>query len=133
MKDVIKELFPPGLPPVAKWRMMHFILGVVMITFMLWTLGAFAMAGFPGFVRADDAQGKGEKVNSQLAMLSQEVKNIKIDQLEQRIYDIRRLQCTANSSDSTRFYTEQITKMHRAYFELTGITLNLPECREVGG
>lgn len=104
-----------------------------MIIFMLWTVGAFAMAGFPGFARADEAQTKEERMNAQLKSLAQEVKDIKIDQLEQRIYDIRRLQCTASSTDSTRFYSDQITKMHRAYFELTGITLSLPECREVGG
>lgn len=132
MKDAMKELFPPEVPPVVKWRFAHFIAAIVFLVFMLWALGAFLIFGFPGFARASDLEEKVETVSTQIASVNQEIKALKTDQLEQRIYDTERLRCSATTSESRRFYQGQVNKMMREYFNLTGIALDLPICAELG-
>lgn len=132
MKDVMRELFPPEIPPVVKWRLAHFLLGVVMLLFMFWALGAFAFFGFPGFARASDQVVKDRTITSQIASVNQEIKAMKVDQLEQRIYDTQRLLCSSSTTDSRRFYSSQVSRMIRDYYNLTNVTFRLPDCDELG-
>jgi hypothetical protein len=133
MKDAMKELFPPDVPPVMKWRFAHFLLGIITMLFMFWAIGAFAFFGFPGFARASDLATKVEIATSQITSINQEIRALKTDQLEQRIYDTERLKCSSVTAESRRYYSGQVSKMIRDYHSITtGIVFNLPTCAELG-
>lgn len=119
--SLMKELFPPDVPPIARWRLAHFALGVIMTVFMMWALGLFAAIGFPGFAKAADIQS-----------VQRDVKEINLSLLEQRIYEAQRLQCSASNAEAQKFYDGQVKKMHREYREASGILLPVPDCRHLG-
>lgn len=77
--------------------------------------------GWKTLARAEDV----EKLRS-------EVKTMQLDALEQRIYDTQRLWCSAPTADSKRFYRGEIARMHRNYFMFTGVTVDVPTCKELG-
>lgn len=92
---------------------------------MAWAYGWLDRFGLgDGFARTADMRG-----------MSSDVQDIKIELLEQRLYDTQRLYCVAietQNVDAERFYDEQVRKLHRQYFVLTRIMLDLPDCKQLG-
>lgn len=122
MKELLKELAPPNLPAVARYRLAVFgtLLGLITSAAASW--GLFAAFGIPGFAYASD-----------LNNLKSDVKSIKMDLLEERIYNAQRLWCGTQTRESKQFYARQISTMHRQYYEQTGgIALQIPTCSEIG-
>lgn len=121
MKDLLKELVPPELPVVARYRLAisGAVLGLMISAGAGW--GLFATFGIPGFAYASD-----------LNNLKSDVRSIKMDLLEERIYNAQRLWCSTETQESKRFYSQQISTMHRQYYAETGITISIPTCAEFG-
>jgi hypothetical protein len=121
MKEVLKELIPPDVPVITRYRIAisSTLLGLLWITAAAW--GIFAALGIPGFAYASD-----------VIKLRADVNSIKLDLLEERIYNAKRLWCATGTMESKRFYQQQITSMHRDYYQQTGIAINIPTCSEIG-
>jgi len=113
MKEVLEELLPPGLPRIARYRLAVFLVLVFLIISTGYAWQTFARA-------------------SEVEKLRTEVRSIQLDLLEQRIYDTQRLWCATNTPESRRFYSKQISEMHRNYYIFTGIQVNVPTCDQLG-
>lgn len=118
MSKIIEELFPPGIPEVARWRLVVAGSIVVLGLQAAAAYGAFAWAGIPGFA---SKAGFDE---------------LKITLLEERIYDTKRLWCQVSQEqgrgESRRFYSGELSRMHLRYYKLTGVRMDVPTCEEVG-
>ena len=115
MKELIQELVPPDLPPVARWRIAVFLVCSVCILFMAWSISPW------GFVLAEDFQ----KVTST-------VKEVRVAQVEQYLFDAKESECSSIASGSNRareFFSRRILTLNREYFILTGIPMDIPPCQ----
>lgn len=122
MKEMLKELAPPDLPALTRYRLVisGTVLGLLVSAGASW--GLFGLFGIPGFAYASDVDD-----------LKLDVGSIKIDLLEERMYTARRLWCGTKTQESRQFYNRQISAMHRQYFKWTGgISVDLPTCKELG-
>lgn len=108
MRDAIKELFPPGIPAIHRWRLV--IAGVCAVALAHAAL-AFGLIG-DGFARNSD------------------VADIKRELLEQQLFDSRLKQCQL-PIEQRRFYTPRIQDLMRRYREATGVEYRLPPCDEL--
>jgi hypothetical protein len=118
MSKLLENLLPPDTPPVAKWRLViaGCILALVIQAAAAW--GMFSWAGVPGFV------------------LKSSFEEMMLISMEERIYNTKRLWCTASKDDSRgesrRFYAGELNRMHLKYYRFTGIRMDIPTCDEVG-
>lgn len=131
MKDLLRELLPPGLPPLVRWRVLLFI-SIVWLSVMAWGgYGALQWVGFPGFAMSSELHAQVQSITQEMSSMKAEVTGIKTGLLEQRIYDAQRLYCSTNTPEARRFYAGQVASMHREYFVVTGVSINIPTCKEV--
>lgn len=126
IKEAVKELLPPGMPKALRWRLSIFAVCLLFLFHILYACGWLARFGFgEGFATAADFKS-----------LSQEVKDIKVDLLEQRIYEAQKLRCESQKSQNyvaLQFYINQVNKMHREYaIAMKGVLLQVPTCQELG-
>lgn len=95
---------------------------VTLVTFQtLYLFGALAVVGFPApFAKA-----------AEFASMSAEVTDIKVQLLEQRLFDIRLRQCKAETSESRQYYYTQLVEKMNDYYHMTGRSYMPPSCAEV--
>lgn len=86
---------------------------------VIWACGGFERLGLGGFAYAGDVD-----------KLRGEVMSIKVELVEQRIFESRVRQCESDSGAS-RFYRGQLQELMRKYRELTGSDYELPACDEL--
>lgn len=82
--------------------------------------GWMAWAGMPGFAYASD-----------VTSVRNDVSSIKVELLEQRIFDTRLRQCESTSAEPRTFYREKLQELMRKYRELTAADYRLPGCEEL--
>lgn len=115
MKDVIQELIPPDLPPVARWRIAVFIMCSVSLLFMAWSVSPW------GFVLAEDFN-----------KVTVTVKEVRLAQIEQYLFDAKESECEATASgslDARRFFSKRVLTLNREYSMMTGIQMDIPPCQ----
>jgi hypothetical protein len=120
MKDVLQQLFPPGVKPVQRWRLSMFAFAVVVIVHILWACGwlsAFNMGA--GFAYASDVKEA-----------TAQVSGIKVDLLEQALFDTRVRHCKAPHESKT-FYAEKLQQLLIKYRKAAGNDYRIPECDEL--
>lgn len=136
MLDIIKLLFPPDTPAIARWRIMMFAFAVMVIVHIMWACGMFKEWGVIGFARADETDKKLSPVVAEVRALKGEVRALKEDQLETSLYEALRLRCQAQSlgkQEMIQFYSKQVRGIHQNYFVVTnGVSIIVPTCAEVG-
>ena len=137
VKDVLLELLPPDIPRLVRWRL-TIALAIAMLFFhVAWACGL--VPGVPGFARADEVDEKiGEKLKplyeqvgqiaKQQADTDEVVKEIRADQLAQRIRELQALRCTnGNRHDNERIDSE-IESAQRPYRKLMGERYPVARC-----
>lgn len=117
--SMLKALFEFFIPPVnddpeshRRWRI---ALGFAVFCLSCATLvsyGIFSPFGHQGFAYSTD------------------VKSIKVELLEQRIFDARLRQCSATSQESRQFYAGKVQELLSKFRETEG-QYRLPSCEEV--
>jgi hypothetical protein len=116
MLKALFEFFIPSLNqnPETKrrWRISIGFAVFCLSTATLHSYGIFSPFGHQGFAYAAD------------------VKSIKVELLEQRIFDARLRQCSATSQESRQFYAEKVQELLRKFRETEG-QYRLPSCEEV--
>jgi hypothetical protein len=94
---------------------------ISLTTVILYIMGAFAGWGFIApFASAAE-------VNT----LKTDVTIIKIQLLEQELFDVRLRQCKAESSESRQYYYNRLQEKMNVYFHITGRNYLPPECKEI--
>lgn len=117
--SMLKALFEFFIPPLdqdpearRRWSIAIGFAVFCLSTATLHSYGIFSPFGRQGFAYAAD------------------VKSIKIELLEQRIFDARLLHCNANTAESRRFYAAKVQELLSKFRETEG-QYRLPACEEV--
>lgn len=113
MKEGLKELFPPGVSPVTRWRLaMAGALSGCLI-FMGWALSpaGFALAGEMKSLRFD-------------------VNDIKLSIVEQQLFDAKETECTSTSATSAKYFAQRVLALQREYHQLAGFPIAIPPCKD---
>jgi hypothetical protein len=111
MKDVLKEIIPPDLGPIARWRLAIFICSSVSILFMCWAVSPI------GFALAEDV----EKTNSM-------VKEVRLAQMEQYLFDAKETECSSDNAEARRFFAKRVLTLSREYSTMAGMKMDIPPC-----
>lgn len=123
MKDAIKELFPPGVPPVLKWRLAMFAIVVLFLFHIAWACGWLSSFGVgSGFATASE-------LDSRVTAVEDNVKDIKLSLIEQSLYDAKESECTATDPQARRFFASRVQTLSREYQILAKMIFNIPPCR----
>lgn len=93
---------------------------IAVTTWMTWCVGGLSFAGLMGPVSATEFNA-----------VKADVTGIKLQLLEQNLFDIRLRQCKAETSESRQFYYERLQEKMNAYFEITGRNWHAPDCKEI--
>ena len=121
VKDAIKEIFPPDVPPVTRWRLAMFLAMVGFLFHVLWACSL--LPGFSGFALAADFE-----------QMNKDVTQIRLQLLTNQIFETRIRQCqaiTTDNYDARRFWTEKLIELQRQHILLTGQTYPMPACGEL--
>lgn len=117
--SMLKALFEFFIPPLnqdpettRRWKIAigFAVLCLSIATLVSW--GIFQPFGHQGFAYSTD------------------VKSIKVELLEQRIFDARLRQCSATSQESRQFYAAKVQELLSKFRETEG-QYRLPSCEEV--
>lgn len=123
MKDAIKELFPPEVPPVLKWRLAMFAVCVLFLFHIAWACGWLGNLGIgAGFATASE-------LDSRATAVEENVKDIKLTLIEQGIFDAKESECTATDPQARRFFASRVQTLSREYQILSRVIFNIPPCR----
>jgi hypothetical protein len=98
---------------VVGWR-------ALLVVHIAFACGWLAWTGISGFAYASDVQN-----------VSDDVSAIKVELLEQRIFETRLRQCQSESAEPRTFYREKLQELLRKYRELMAADYALPGCREL--
>jgi hypothetical protein len=89
---------------------------------MMWVTGAFAFMGMGTSPYASAGEVK---------ELRTDVTSIKVQLLEQSLFDVRLRQCKAETIESKQYYYERLQEKMNLYFHLTDRNWNPPDCKEI--
>lgn len=92
----------------------------LLIFYLLWGTGMLVPIGLTGFAWAGDLREVDEKVSE-----------IQSELLEQRIFETRVSQCTADSRETRQFYTRKLSELLSRYALSHKRSYRLPECVEI--
>jgi hypothetical protein len=121
VKEALRELIPPGIPPVARWRLMMFAAMVAVAVHITWACGL--LPGLPGFAMAAD-----------VSQIGRDVTNLREQILTGQIFETRIRQCKAvfeGNSDAKHFWSEKLGELQLEYVRLTGQPYPIPQCSEL--
>lgn len=117
--SMLKALFEFFIPPLnqdpetrRRWSIAVGFAVFCLSWTTLFSYGIFSPLGHPGFAYSAD------------------VKSIKVELLEQRIFDARLRQCSAASQESRQFYAAKVQELLSKFRETEG-QYRLPSCDEV--
>lgn len=115
LKAIFEFFIPPRDDDPESHRRWRIALGFAVFCLSCATLvsyGIFSPFGHQGFAYSTD------------------VKSIKVELLEQRIFDARLRQCSASSQESRQFYAAKVQELLSKFRETEG-QYRLPSCEEV--
>lgn len=113
MREVLKELLPPDVPPVVRWRLAVACVCAGMLFFMGWAISPW------GFARAGDMNN-----------IQSDINDVKISQLEQALFSAKDSECTSPDPVARSFFRQRVLSLSRDYFRITGISANIPPCKD---
>lgn len=135
MNKIVEELLPPDLPRVTRYRLAVTVSILVLMILSLIGFVGLPFLGLTRFARAGELDEHTKDVTILIESIERKLKDIRIDLLEQRMYDAKKESCqfkTPDTSQALRFYSRQIAVMHREYYETTKRNFQIPTCEEVG-
>lgn len=113
MREALKELLPPDVPPVLRWRLVVAAVCAGMILFMVWAVSPW------GFASASDMNN-----------IRGDINDVKISQLEQALFAAKDSECTSPDPVARSFFRTRVLTLSREYFRITGISANIPPCKD---
>jgi hypothetical protein len=124
LKSVLSSLFPPGVPAVARWRLAMFAAVLMLLVHVAWACGWLSRLGLgDGFAYASD-----------VVKVRDDVSSVKVELLEQQIWDTRVRQCELvnkeGNDSAASAYGQRVTQLLSKYQALTGRTYPVLSCRE---
>lgn len=129
MSDVIKSLLPPENDPVKRWRLVVAASVIVLGLAVVAGFGAFSGVGFGGFARASDLDARVSETSKELAGVKRDVKGVKLQLLEQSVFDAKESECRSTDLNSRRFFSQRVLELARVYYEVSeGMALGIPPC-----
>ncbi len=117
---VLDEMLTDGIKKEHTPSIAAFFWRIVLIVFVSWSLGSFGGMGFDGFARAGEVR-----------QVTADLRNIRIEQIEARLFETRIKQCAATTDDARQFYREKIQGLLKLYADLTGHLYEIPKCDEL--
>lgn len=95
---------------------------------MAWVCGWIGLTGLEApFARASDLK----VTETQLVLITAQLRQDRIDRLDQVIQTLRGLQCrTVSDSPARQNYTDRLNDLFRKYVELAGVEPHVPRCDE---
>lgn len=124
MRDVVELIFPPGIPAIARWRLAMAACMGMLFLHAGWASGLMTRLGIgSGFAVADDLKEIGDQVG-----------DIKLQLLEQDIFNARLHQCTAvkeSNREARQYWTQRLAELLQDYIKRTGVQYQLPTCEEL--
>lgn len=111
MKDAIKEIFPPDVPPLVRWRLAIFSTCCSMLVFMSWALSPW------GFALAQEMNKMRDNVDE-----------MRLSQIEQQVYDVKQMECVSTDLVTERFFANRVMELNRKYRALTRTDVRIPPC-----
>lgn len=120
--DVARELFPPGVPTILRWRLAMFLLSIVMLFHVAWACGWLLYLGLGnGFAKAEEVQSLKSDINA-----------LRTVALEQNMFDMHIKRCAAAPGSPIKiFLAEKIQTLQAEYVQVTGRYYVLPSCSEL--
>jgi hypothetical protein len=112
MREAFKDLLPPGMTPVLRWRL---TIAAVCASFM----------GFIGYAESPAGFASAPAFNN----LRADVTDIKISLIEQQLFDAKESECTSSSPSSASFFSLRVIALSREYFKLAGTPIIIPPCK----
>lgn len=122
LRDVAKEIFPPGVPAILRWRLAMFAVVMLMLFHIAWACGWLAYAGLgDGFAHAAEVN----KVQGDISTLRESI-------LEQQLFDMHIKRCASPDGSEIRTYlAEKIQTKQKEYRRITGAIYDLPGCDQL--
>lgn len=122
MRDLITAVLPPksgDFDAQSRWQWAVFMKLWLLILFAVWALDL--IPGFRGLARASEVQA-----------LSAQLEVDRIERIETSLFELRVKQCAPDIPVALRqAYGEQLSKLLRAYHDITGGAYNLLSCSEI--
>lgn len=112
LKEAFKELFPPGVPPLLRWRLAIAGMNCLFLMFMGWSVSPY------GFALGADQE-----------KLRESIVDIRVNMLEQTLFSAKDSECTSTDPAAKRFFQLRVLALGREYFGLTKTTMDIPPCR----
>lgn len=107
MKQVLQEMFPPGVPAVVRWRLMMCAVCMGFLAHIGLACGYFP--GFSGFALAADVSALDDKVNTILVL-----------SIETRLRELVQEQCHASTPSLRATLLQAIDELQAKHRALTG-------------
>lgn len=129
MNEVIKSLLPPEDSPVKRWRQAIAATVIMLVLAVAAGFGMFSWLGFGGFARASDLEERVNKVTADVAGVKQGVDEIKIQLLEQSVFDAKERECSSTDAAARQFFSKRVLSLSREYQLLAAASIIIPPCR----
>lgn len=107
MNAFLEELFPPGIKPVQRWRIMVFAALLGLTVHVAWACGL--IPGLHGFALADDVE-----------KISGNVDTILLLSMENTIRGLAEELCRTKNVSSRHIFQEQIDRLQLQHHDMTG-------------
>lgn len=118
MKEFIEQLFPPDVPPIARWRLMVFAAFVVIFFHIGWACGLFKTIGLgQGFAMAADVRD-----------IEKSTKDVSVRLLSQDLFEAKSSECEATNLNARYFFQRRVLALSREYYEATRTAAIIPPC-----
>lgn len=115
IREVVGELFPPGVPQLVRWRLAMFAFCVFVTFHIAWACGL--LPGFSGFAAEAQVKAVEDKVDTILKL-----------QIEARLRDLKSEKCRAASEPLKRLLQAEIDNLQHQHKKLDGLVYVLPNC-----
>lgn len=114
LQFLFELLVPPLYASPEMLRRHRLILSLTVLALSTLMLGAFGMIPkFPSFAYASG------------------VTDIKVELLEQRIFDNNLRWCDAATTEARRFYSQKVSELQVRYRQMTGADFPIPRCEQI--
>lgn len=118
MKDFIVQLFPPDVPPVARWRLMVFAAFLLVFFHIGWACGWFQKIGL----------GQGFAMASEMQDMKRDTEDIRLRLLSQDLFEAKSSECEATSPSAKAFFQRRVLSLSKEYYDLTKVLAVIPPC-----
>jgi hypothetical protein len=131
--DAIKDIaswFIPQMdadPIIQYWWRVR----LALTTLFSLLVGLSLAAAVFGFIPHVDGFARSTEVSAQLNAVITEVRNNRIEGMQNALFNLRTKQCTAQSEDAKQLYQRQLIELELKFEELTRHTYPLPACNDL--